>query len=495
MHHGLSPADGAVVDRIIQLTDGYGADGVVITAATASSEVVGEAFKSCRRKGRVVLVGDVGLHIDRNDMYAKELDFLISTSYGPGRYDPAYEEDGQDYPLAYVRWTENRNMQEYLRLLSSGAVRLDNMSTEVCPVEEAPAAYERLKSPDKPLLVVLRYPQGGEPPKASIEIKKSVPHTGKIRFALVGAGGFALAVHMPNLAKLTDRYELRTVMSRTGTNAVMAAGRFGGVKATTDYAEVIGDPEIDLVLIATRHDQHAEMVLQALRAGKHAFVEKPLAIAEHQLDELESYFRDQQQTPVLMTGFNRRFSPAAAAIKKILGKRSSPIIVNYRMNAGYIANDHWVHGSQGGGRNIGEACHIYDLFNFLTGSTYEKAEAMAIVPSSRHWGRNDNFVANIRYEDGSVCSLTYTALGDKSYPKERCEIFAGDRVIALDDFKSVTVSGSRKPIWSAWTMEKGHVEELRAFADALQGGAWPISLHDQVMATRIAFEVERQLAD
>jgi predicted dehydrogenase len=196
-----------------------------------------------------------------------------------------------------------------------------------------------------------------------------------------------------------------------------------------------------------------------------------------------------------MTGFNRRFSPAAAAIKKILGKRSSPIIVNYRMNAGYIANDHWVHGPQGGGRNIGEACHIYDLFNFLTGSTYEKAEAMAIVPSSRHWGRNDNFVANIRYEDGSVCSLTYTALGDKSYPKERCEIFAGDRVIALDDFKSVTVSGSRKPIWSAWTMEKGHVEELRAFADALQGGAWPISLHDQVMATRIAFEVERQLAD
>jgi predicted dehydrogenase len=177
-----------------------------------------------------------------------------------------------------------------------------------------------------------------------------------------------------------------------------------------------------------------------------------------------------------------------------LKKRSTPMIVNYRMNAGFIANDHWVHGPQGGGRNIGEACHIYDLFNALTGSTYEKVQATSIVPNSQHWRRNDNFVANVRYADGSVCSLTYTALGDKSYAKERCEIYADGQVIVLDDFKSVTLSSKRKPIWSSWTIEKGHSEELRAFADALRGGSWPITLHDQVMATRISFAIEHQLA-
>jgi predicted dehydrogenase/threonine dehydrogenase-like Zn-dependent dehydrogenase len=494
MDDGVAPSDGSIVDRIIQLTNGHGADGVIIAAATPSNEVISEAFQACRRKGRVVLIGDVGLHIDRNDMYAKELDFLISTSYGPGRYDSNYEEQGQDYPLPYVRWTENRNMQEYLRLLGSGTIKLGNMPTEVCAIDDATAAYEKLKSPDKPVLVVLRYPQREEARSARIEIKRAAPHSGKIRCAIVGAGGFGLGVHMPNLAKLKDRYELKTVMSRTGANAVMAANRFGARKATTDYREVIDDPEVDLVLIATRHDLHADMVLRALKARKHVFVEKPLATTEAQLEDIEAYFRGQTETPILMTGFNRRFSPAIAAVKRLLENCSAPMIVNYRMNAGFIANDHWVHGPQGGGRNIGEACHIYDLFNVLTASTYEKVEAISIVPSSQHWRRNDNFVANVRYADGSVCSLTYTALGDKSYAKERCEIYVDGRVIVLDDFKAVTLSSKRKPVWSSWTVEKGHIEELRAFADALCGGFWPITLHDQLMATRISFEVERQLA-
>jgi predicted dehydrogenase/threonine dehydrogenase-like Zn-dependent dehydrogenase len=493
MDHGLSPTDESVVDRVTQLTNGYGADGVIIAAATPSNEVVSEAFKACRRKARVVLIGDVGLHIDRNDMYAKELDFLISTSYGPGRYDSSYEEQGQDYPLPYVRWTENRNMQEYLRLLASCAVKLGNMPTEVYTIDNATAAYEKLKSSDKPLLVVLRYPQREQARSTSTEIKKSAPHSGKIRYALVGAGGFGLGVHMPNLAKLKDRYELKTIMSRTGATAMMAANRFGAAKATTDYIEVISDPEVDLVIITARHDQHADMVLRALRAGKHVFVEKPLAITEAQLEDIEAYFRSQTETPVLMTGFNRRFSPTIAAVKGLLKTRSTPMIVNYRMNAGFIERDHWVHGPQGGGRNIGEACHIYDLFNALTESAYEKVEAISIVPSSQHWRRNDNFVANVRYADGSVCSLTYTALGDKSYAKERCEIYVDGHVIVLDDFKSVTVSSKRRPVWSSWTIEKGHIEELRAFADSLRGGVWPITLHDQLMAARISFEVERQL--
>jgi predicted dehydrogenase len=302
-------------------------------------------------------------------------------------------------------------------------------------------------------------------------------------------------VHLPNLGKLADRYELKAVMSRTGANAVMAANRFGAATATTDFDAVINDPDIDLVLIATRHDQHADMALRALRAGKHVFVEKPLAITEAELDEIEEYFRDQKETPILMTGFNRRFAPGIAAARALLDKRATPMIVNYRMNAGFIPNDHWVHGPQGGGRNIGEACHIYDLFNALTGSRYERVEATAIVPNSQHWRRNDNFVANLRYADGSVCSLTYTALGDKAYAKERCEIYVDGQVIVLDDFKSVSVSSKRKPVWSSWTIEKGQLEELAALAQALQQGkAWPITLQDQIMATRISFAIERQLS-
>jgi predicted dehydrogenase len=385
-------------------------------------------------------------------------------------------------------------MQEYLRLLGSGVVNLANLPTEIYAVDEATAAYERLKGTDKPLLVVLRYPHREQSRDVSIQIAKPSPHSGKIGIALVGAGGFALGVHMPNLAKLNDRYDLKTVMSRTGPNAVMAARRFGAAKATTDFDEAVSDPQVDVVLIATRHDQHADLTLRALRAGKHVLVEKPLAITASQLDEIETYFREQRDTPVLMTGFNRRFSPAITAVRELLGKRSSPMIVNYRVNAGFIANDHWVHGPQGGGRNIGEACHFYDLFNALTASTFEKVEATSVVPTSDHWRRNDNFVANVRYADGSVCSLTYTALGDRSYAKERCEIYVNGQVIIIDDFKSVILSSKRKPVWSSWTIEKGHREELSVFADALRAGSWPITLQDQLMAMRIAFEVERQLA-
>lgn len=494
MDHGIAAGNGGIADRVVQLCNGFGADGVIITAATASNEVIAEAFRSCRRKGRVVLVGDVGLNINRNDMYAKELDFLISTSYGPGRYDPVYEEDGHDYPLPYVRWTENRNMQEYLRLLASGAVTLANMPSQAYPIDEAGLAYERLKGPDKPLLVILEYPQREEARKARLEVRPLAAQGGRIRLGLAGAGGFALAVHLPNLQKLRDRFELAAVMSRTGANAVMAADRFGAARATTDFEELIGDPDLDLILIATRHDQHAELALRALRAGKHVFVEKPLAVSAEQLDAIEQFFAEGSATPLLMTGFNRRFSPAVQAIRARLAARTAPMIVNYRMNAGFIPRDHWVHGPQGGGRNIGEACHIYDLFNALTGSVYEKVEATAIVPPTQHWLRNDNFVATVRYADGSVCSLTYTALGDKSYPKELCEIYVDGRVIVLNDFKSVSISNRRRPLWSSWTSQKGQFEELTALADALKhGGTWPISLEEQINATRIALEVERQL--
>lgn len=492
---GLNATDGDFVQRIVKLTDGYGADAVVITAASPSSEILAQAFQACRRKARVVVVGDVGLNIARNDIYAKELDLFISTSYGPGRYDPVYEEEGQDYPRAYVRWTENRNMSEYLRLLATGRVSLSNMIQEPFDIDEAETAYAQLAVPGvKPLLVLLKYAERAEARNPTLPLQRPTAIDGRVKLALIGAGGFAQGMHLPNIEKLKSTYELRTVVSRTGLSARTAAERFGAANASTSYAEVLADPAIDLVLIATRHDLHAGMVMQALQAGKNVFVEKPLSLTEEELAEIEAFYANAQKAPLLMTGFNRRFSPAIVEARKLLANRTSPVIVNYRMNAGYIPQDHWVHGPQGGGRNIGEACHIYDVFNALTGSLPTEVHAVSITPESAYWRRDDNFVATIRYADGSVCTLTYTAMGAKEFPKERAEIFFDGKVLALDDYKTLSVTG-RTGGWKSAVMEKGQLEELQALAQAFKpGGKWPISMEEQLAATRVSFEVQHQLS-
>ena len=495
--HGLAHGIGADEDfprRVHELTHGFGADAVLITAATESDEVVRRAMQACRKKGRVVLVGDVGLHLQRADMYEKELDFLISTSYGPGRYDDVYELEGQDYPIGYVRWTENRNMEEYLRLLAEGRVSLEGLGQETLPVDEAEAAYETLKTGEtKPLLVLLSYPEREEAAARTTRLRTLEPKPGKIGVALVGAGSFAQGQHLPNLIKLREHYELRAVMSRTGASAKAVAARAEAAYATTDLDEVLADASIDLVLIATRHDSHAGLALRSLEAGKNVFVEKPLALTEEELAAIEAFYADRVEAPLLMTGFNRRFSPGVARMRELLADRTSPLVASYRMNAGYIPLDHWVHGPEGGGRNIGEACHVYDLFNSLVGAPELNVQAQAIAPASGHWGTNDNFVATIGYADGSVCTLTYTALGHRDHPKERLEVFAGGRVYSLDDYKSLSVDGGGQG-WRSTTVQKGHSEELEALARALRdGGAWPIPLEEQVQATRISFEVEQLL--
>lgn len=490
---GINPGDGNLVERVVKLTDGHGADAVVITAASASSDILAQAFQACRKKARVVVVGDVGLNMARADIYAKELDVLISCSYGPGRYDAVYEEEGADYPLPYVRWTENRNMGEYLRLLATGRVRLDNMIQEPFPIDQAEEAYSRLSGEgEKPLLVLLKYPQRDGAAHSVLQVSAPSPIDGRVKMALVGAGGFAQGVHMPNLQKLKESFDLRTVVSRTGLSARGAAERFEIATAATDYQTVLDDPQIDLVLIATRHDLHADMTLAALKAGKHVFVEKPLSMTEEGLDAIEAFYAANPKGPLLMTGFNRRFSPAIVAAQAAMKDRMSPMIVNYRMNAGYVPSDHWVHGPHGGGRNIGEACHIYDLFNALTGSQPVDVHACTIVPASDHWRRDDNFVATIRYADGSICTLTYTSMGAKSFAKERADIFVDGKVLVLDDYKSLTVTGG-KGGWKGLTMEKGQLEELKALAEAFKSrGQWPISLTDQLAATRVSFAVEKQ---
>jgi len=493
---GIDPGTENVVERIHLLTEGLGADAVIIVASTPSHEVVHEAMKACRKKGRVVLVGDVGLNLNRRDLYAKELDFLISCSYGPGRYDPKYEEEGQDYPLAYVRWTENRNMEAYLALLAAGKVKVDRLPSRTYDLDQADRAFSALAAPgDKPLLVFLRY-NAGESAFNRTAVLRSPPSRAKeIRVAVVGAGGFAQGVHLPNLIKLRHRYELRYVVSRTGSKALNVARRFGAAKASTDFEQMLGDEEVDLVIICTRHHLHAQMALQALRAGKHVLVEKPLCLNEQELLQIQDFFNGDGHSHVLLTGFNRRFSPAMRLASQWLSNRTQPMIINYRMNAGRIPPEHWVHGQEGGGRNIGEACHIYDLFNFLTGSEFESVQARSISSSGGNSFPRDNFVATLAYSDGSVCTLTYTALGCKEHAKEEMEIFVDGKVVSLIDFQSLRMVGAARGMWRAAEPQKGQLQELEALAECLRnGGDWPLDLEQQVAAMKVCFEVEKQLA-
>jgi len=297
-------------------------------------------------------------------------------------------------------------------------------------------------------------------------------------------------MHLPNMAKLKDRYSLRCVMSRTGANARGIASQFDAAYATTDFEEVVSDSAVDLVLITTRHDLHGSMVLRALNAGKNVFVEKPLTLNPEDLLQLEHFFKEDRKL-VLMTGYNRRFSPAAKRAREVLRQRTTPLVVDYRMNAGYIPTDHWVHSAEGGGRNLGEACHIYDLFTFLTASRVEAVSATSISPTSRQYARNDNFVATLKYTDGSICTLTYTALGDRSYPKETMEIFSDSKVLSLRDYKKLTIAGGKHRSWESVTQQKGQLQELESLAECLLSGSeWPIPLADQLETARVAFEVE-----
>lgn len=500
MDVAIDPDDEKAGDQVARLTDGIGADGVIITAATPSDAVVSSAFQMTRKKGRVVLVGDVGLNLNRADFYTKEIDFLISSSYGPGRYDRNYEERGLDYPVAFVRWTENRNMAEFLRLVSDGRVKVSPLVSCVYSVAEANAAYEMLKSDaHKPLMVLLSYPTVVADAKPVRRIDNPLGKKvegGKVKLALVGAGGFAKGMHLPNLQSLNAKFALQAVVSRTGHNASATASQFAASYSTTDYAQVLADREVDAVLIATRHDLHAPMTLEALKVGKHVLVEKPAAISREQLAEITSWFAEQPgETPFLLTGFNRRFSPYARRIQELIANRAGPLMMTYRMNAGYLPPDHWTHSAEGGGRNVGEACHIYDLFTYLSNSKVGKVVVAAARPATKHYRRDDNFTATMEFVDGSVGTLTYTACGNSQHAKEEMEIFVDGKVIVLGDYKSLTITGSKAKGVTSALPDKGQKAELEAFGDAvLKGGEWPIPLWQQVQAMEIAFAVDDQLA-
>lgn len=491
MDWGLNVKNDDVVEETIRFSGGFGADAIIITASSSSSDIMDQAMDMCRKKGRIVIVGDIGLDLKREKFYKKELDLFISTSYGPGRYDPTYEIEGRDYPYAYVRWTENRNMEAYLRLVEEKKVVVTPLIQRRYPIAEAAKAYEELnQAVDKPLMVLLEY--GNESvPERKVVLAQPKPKKDRIAVALIGAGEFSKGMHLPNLRAMNTAFTLRAIASRTGTNAKEIALQYSASYATTDYQEILQDDNIDMVMIATRHNLHSRIAIEAAKAGKAVFVEKPMALKKDELDELVRVL-EKTKVPFLV-GFNRRFSSHIQRIKEITDKRLNPLIINYRMNAGFIPRDHWVQTTEGGGRNIGEACHIYDLFNHLTNSEVETVSASSINPNTKQYLRNDNFTTTITYKDGSLCTLIYTSLGSKAVSKEQMEVYVDGKVIQLDDYKKTTVFGTRAKGLETAIPEKGQLEELRKFGASIKNGdGYPIPLWQMVQATEISFEVERQ---
>lgn len=491
----LNPNKENIVNETIKITESYGVDSVIITAATSSNEPLAQAFQMCRKKGRVILVGVVGMEINREDIYKKELDFYISTSYGPGRYDPNYEEKGIDYPYHYVRWTENRNMQEYLKMLSERKIKLDNIIEKVYKIEEAALAYQEFeKEENKPLIVLLKYRQDLENKiNRKVEVNSQFKlKTDKIKVALIGAGNFAKVTHLPNLEKLNNFYDIYAIMSRTGSNATSIARQYKTKYATTDYQEILNDPDVNMVMICTRHNLHAQYSIEAMKKGKVVFVEKPMALNEKGTEEV---FKTIQETGMpYLVGFNRRFSKYAVEIKKHIKKRINPMIINYHMNAGYISLDHWVHTEEGGGRIIGEGCHIFDLFNYFVDAEINSISVNSINPKTKNVSSRDNLIVTLKYKEGSICTLTYTALGDKSYPKETLEIYFDNKIITMNDYKELKGYGIKMANINSKFSEKGHYEELIIFSQAIKDGTkYPIPLWQIEQATQIAFSVEEEI--
>lgn len=475
---------------------GRGVDGVILTAATKSSEPVHQAAQMCRKRGRIVLVGVTGLELSRADFFEKELSFQVSCSYGPGRYDAEYEEKGQDYPFGFVRWTEQRNFEAVLDMLADKKLDISSLVTHRFALEQAVDAYQLL-SENKPYIgIVLDYP--AEDTAALKRVTLPLNHGNKnsssnstvslVVLGMVGAGNFTNQVLLPAIKKTGVR--LKTIASSGGVNGVHVGKRFGFEQTTTNTQEIMQDKEINTVFITTRHNSHAGYVREALKEGKHVFVEKPLCITREELADLEKV--DYGNGQVFMVGFNRRFSPLVRKMKELMDTVSEPKTMIMTVNAGYIPKDHWTQDPEvGGGRIIGEACHFVDLLRYLSGNQVVDIKAMMLGASPGVEVREDKMTFSLLFADGSMGTVHYFANGHKSYPKERLEVFAGGRILALDNFKVLTGFGwpSFKKM-KLWSQDKGHYCEVQSFIDAVQrGGDYPIPLNEILEVTRISFDI------
>jgi predicted dehydrogenase len=480
---------------VAEWTGGIGADAVVFCAAGGGAGLLNRSLDLCRRRGRFVLVGDVPIRIHRARLYQREIDFLISTSSGPGRYDPRYEAQGLDYPLAHVRWTEGRNLAETVRMLATGVLRVLDLVALTRPVDEAPAAYAALRSPGRPIAALLDY---GVPDHPGTPITGVVPRQGRvpggapITVGLIGAGAFARSVHLPNLRR-HGGFVVTRVVTRSGLSAHDVAARFQIPSASTDPADVLTDGTIAAVIIATRHDSHAALALAALGAGKHVLVDKPLGLTTADCAEVVRAAAGARS--VLAVGFNRRFAPLARAARAALAEVRAPKTVLYRINAGPLPLDHWLRDArEGGGRLLGEGVHFFDFVRWLVGADPVMLRAAAVDRGAAGGLDLDSVATTVTYGDGSLATVLYAGHGHPGFPKERVEVFAGGQAMVLDDFSRLEVRGPAGRVRQRSTGDKGHAALLDHFHRAVTGAVQlEVTAVDGFWATWCAEAADRSL--
>ncbi len=469
------------------ITNGRGADCVFIAAAAKSDAPCRQAIQICRDRGRIVVVGAVEMNFPWNDMYLKEIQLLMSRAYGPGSYDAEYERRGRDYPLSYVRWTENRNMEEVLRLLSTGQLRVDPLVTHRFDLQDGPKAYETIMNPSSgSLAVLLKYPVAAEAapifePRRRVEVTAKPSDGREIRVALVGAGNIARWMHIPALKK-TSGVRLRAVYSASGVRSKGYATRFGAEFCTTDYDEILNDPQIDMVLIATRNHLHARQALAALRAGKHVFVEKPMALTIEECRELEAAVEESGKH--LTIGFNRRFAPYYYPLRKHLKGRSSPGVISCRVNSPGISGTYWMADPAIGGAVLGEACHFVDLMRWILESDPVSICAYTLPTGKKEPIGENNLVASFVFEDGSIGNLTYCTVGSSTSGGERVEVFLDGLGISTEDFREIVIKGKVRNRSKAMFADKGYNEQMRSFIQSIETGKSPeVTVRDGTWAT------------
>ncbi len=485
----INPAKEDVVQVVNNQTKMIGADAVIIAAATKSNDVISQAANISRKKGRIILVGVVGLDINRADFYEKELTFQVSCSYGPGRYDKEYEEEGNDYPLAYVRWTEKRNFECILDSISEKKLNFEKLITETVPFEDYNNIYDNISSSDS-IASIFQYSSKISDLK-KIDFKSFNMTKSDCVVGVLGAGAFTKSTLLPLLNKIGVTF--KGISSFNGLNGTLLAKKYNFNYSTSDYSELINDEHIDTIIITTRHDSHAELVIKCIKANKNVFVEKPLALNEKELNKIITAYEN-AQNPSIIVGFNRRFSPHIKAIKKSLDK-NSPVNIVATMNAGFIPEDHWTQDMKaGGGRIIGEACHYIDLCNFITGSKVKSVcmNSMGLNTSLK----TDNASMLLKFEDGSNATINYFSNGSKSYSKERLEVYQNNSTYVMDNFrntKGYNVSNFKNV---STRLDKGHKEQFKKYIYSIQNGIEPIINFDEIInTTKVSFAALKSLKD
>jgi predicted dehydrogenase/threonine dehydrogenase-like Zn-dependent dehydrogenase len=476
----FNPRNGDVVKFVEETTNGVGADGVIITASAKTDEIISQAAKMSRKRGRIILVGVIGLNLSRAEFYEKELSFQVSCSYGPGRYDENYENRGIDYPLPFVRWTEKRNFEAVLQSISSGKLKVNEMITEVIPLDDYMQIYGEIGS-SKSIASILKYNETEIVPPNTIQLKEANYSGQKGVIGIIGSGNFTKMTMLPALKGSGANYKY--IASKGGVSGTAMAQKHGFSHSTTNVDDVLKDDEVDLVLITTRHNLHASMTVKSLEAGKHVFVEKPLALNS---DELDAVIAAQQSSgKTVMVGFNRRFSPHAEKMKSLLGNAQMNVIAT--MNAGNIPANVWVHDMLvGGGRIIGEACHFIDLITYLTGSKVKAVcmNSMGINPEEN----TDNATILLKYENGSTGVINYFSNGSKSYSKERVEVYSQDRTLIMDNFRKTEGFGFKGFSKLKTKLDKGHKNQFHKLINQTKkGGEALIPFEEIVNTTKASF--------